>query len=404
MHWFGAVLLLVLAACSSEAAPTMQDVSIPPTRAQSLLPTGAPTPQPSTPTPRPGTPTPPITVTPTPTSAPSLPTSHRPFPEDLTVFGMPPLAPLEARDLLTSGALDGRFVAIEGWWSRTAVPCPSSAYGSLLDQSCDFTSLNEEPLAGEEILSGLPALHPVVAPEVAHGADLLGSFEPVYVVVIAHAGDARSALCPPQVRQGCRRTLVIDDVAWANGDWVRSILHGFGEPGWYVNRVESTGEKIGEVDPRFAGLVAGPVRLARYAIGPTAEDGTQEGLVWLESTAGTSFELVAEEPLALPDDYEPGRIRFDAIASELTGVSAQFEILSAGRVFATGEMDESMTPVVIEQGDYVIRAYLSDEANEIAATACELAISIVDADDRFYTATFSSKTRPCTIEPTERTF
>ena len=156
-----------------------------------------------------------------------------------TVLGLPVLTVPEATALIASGSVNGRAVAVGGWWSEglEGMSCPGPMrYFAPIETYCggeaalaptaaqvDFFSRTSDGF-GESFEVPPDALQPRVVDETAgHAAVWRGvngrvaRQHPRRVVVIGHVGDPRMWLCLPESRADCETQLVVDRFAWAEG-------------------------------------------------------------------------------------------------------------------------------------------------------------------------------------------
>ena len=311
----------------------------------------------------------------------------------MTVLGLPVLTLHEAQQqLMAHRSLDGRFAAIEGWFNTFPIPCPQPPHEPVLAPACPNTAFTNGSLTREDVTALAPAaLQPAIVPETI-GAESLFGGENVHVVVIAHTGDARFGQCSRQERTECVRALVIDVVAWANGQVTAMPPGPDGSPGVLVNSFSANGTEMWQIDPRFAGLANGPARISRYIAGDPAPDGAVDGVVRLEAGTGIERQLIKEAPLKLADDYEPGRI----VVEPGQGADS-FDLTLNGQTVAVSQMSSADAPFSVEPGDYVLRGFDGVIAPSVGdIPGCQIPVSLGPFGDLYFRSG-SRPSRRCTL-------
>ncbi len=164
------------------------------------------------------------------TTGPSAPVASGAAPSDVAtenVLGLPVIdvpAALAVRD----AGEDDRELAVSGWYSPIAVPCPAMYVkrDSPLQPNCDewvVLAAYPESLSREGLIGGRPPRDVVQMDLDGIDASSLppmpnaGQAEPVDIVVVGHFDDRRSRLCPPDIEQACRDRFVIDRIETVDG-------------------------------------------------------------------------------------------------------------------------------------------------------------------------------------------
>jgi hypothetical protein len=333
---------------------------------------------------------------------------------------MPVMSVAAADAAVAAGQLDGRFAAVGGYWMQYALPCPFPPHDPIIEGYCsggEFSDSEQDVQnPGGGVSSGSA---PVSVPETVNG-DLLwstASESPARVVLIVHAGDSRAWQCLPADQAGCRRHMVIDSVAWVNGsatpiratssrsdalaqmslDQVASVATGPGEQ--LVTAYPLSSTDLNDLDPRLLGKGSGIVWYVRAAEPVSSGDETAAGTVRLVSDQeGT---VIAELPLGVAVDYNPARLVLD---SQYSGNGyPHFSLLLGGTALADGQLDLGTTPIAIDPGDYLLRAFMADASGKSTnGLSCDEAVSISAGANVAYTATF--KGSPCTWGPGDSSF
>jgi hypothetical protein len=231
------------------------------------------------------------------------------FPVDL--LGLPVVTIARAHELIAAGRLDGRDVAVAGYWVQgPGLPCPRPTYEPtdleyLL--GCDvsvFSSVAFEvwtPSAGGGVdccnrpPAGAVTLKAFGGPEASGWGERTDQSQ---VVLIGHVADPRSLNCQPANRADCASVFVVDRVAWVDGRLVElrptwrdpargmvaeEVVALVGPAGHVLGVAAIEARLAPTIDPRFEGLGDGTVWIVR-AIGGGAHDSadpTRHVEVWL---------------------------------------------------------------------------------------------------------------------------
>lgn len=336
------------------------------------------------------------------------------------VAGLPVIGVDRAVELLQSGQLDGQAVAVAGYFDQELTPCPyPGRYVGPLESWCRFVAFTDT-MADARLCNSSGCREPTVAnlapyfmtetsgsPGSWQAGGPLG--EPVGLVIIGHAGDARQWQCTAATQALCAGAFVVDRIAWAAGHDVPPTAPPTSDeqtgdpiaPRMTLGQVAASigvGENlltgaplragdIANVDPRwnFAGdNIAWLVRsLVPAQVGDTEARGETEWLV----DDGTG-KVIDSQPLKLPPVYQPARLWQMATAHGddcCTGVVEAFYrvVASDGTVVRDGMVsgDESGAhgattfgggyesgPLVLPAGQYTVSAWLATNNNHVEGT------------------------------------
>lgn len=375
--------------------------------------TTAPTPNPTaTSSPPPAaTPTPcgpPSTcgVLPTPTVGPTTDTGFR-----TSILGLPVYTVAGINQLAVSGALDGRFAAVAGYWQQYALPCPYMAHQPPLSGFCNGGKFGDTP-GSVEVAGGIDGGAPLAVTETSAGNVLWqipgGPVGPSsQVALVVHAADARSWQCDPAQRAECASRLAIDRVAWAGGEELAmdqpdpntapadlhltldQVIAAAAVPGeTVVLAYPLDAGSLNEVDPRFTGQGQGNLWYVRLISGAPDADGVAPGKdVLIDDATGT---VVTTMPLSVDPAYSPARLVLDQNGYSGSGAARpRYEVSVDGRIVANNWLDSSSTPLALEVGAYDVRAYLGTETTDLGDTfSCEQPVAL--AGDVAYYADYAN--------------
>ncbi len=372
------------------------------------------------------------------------------------VAGLPVITVARAAALLASGDLEGRAVAVAGYYNQVAMPCPyPGRYIGPLVSWCGFAAFTDtaagaqlcQPLGSNGTSCSRPSgthLSPFMVSETGGSIPPSGSFDPIAVVLVGHAGDARQWQCTVETQAECADAFVVDRVAWAAGRDVPLAAPRTGDqtsgaaitPAMTLAQAAAaagvgnellTGAAfragdIATVDPRWnlAGdTVVWLLRSLARAPGSGAGEAPPE-TVWLVDDA--TGRVIDSLPL-LPDaGYRPARLwqmatvhgvdccagsvfAYDRVESG-DGTVVREGMVSRG---SSGSQDattfgsgyESLGPLVLPAGDYTVSAWLASYDRGTAGAprdACSTRVSLGPLGDVALNADFPAG-HPCTFKP-----
>ncbi|HLX34494.1 MAG TPA: hypothetical protein VKR30_04555 [Candidatus Limnocylindrales bacterium] len=162
----------------------------------------------------------------------ATPASSTNLAEPTAVAGLPVITVTRAAQLLDAGQLDGQAVAVAGFYDEVDPPCAEPGrYIGPLETWCRQVALADTKAGAQLCVTNGASDTSCGAPSGVHlspffesetggsiGPYLTGfTGEPVAVVLIGHAGDARQWLCTAGTQADCARAFVVDRLAWAVG-------------------------------------------------------------------------------------------------------------------------------------------------------------------------------------------
>lgn len=383
-----ATVVIVMVACSGGPAGSTSGPTSSPISTASPSPTASPSAQP----------TPPPSPTIGPPDQAGFPTS---------ILGLAVHSVAGIHQLAAAGQLDGRLAAVGGYWAQFALPCPYMPHQPVILGFCSGGSFADTAEAALTCCGSGTA--PIATLETADG-DLLWSAGGIgsraaMVVLIVHVADSRSGQCEANDRSSCLSRLVIDSVAWVNGDAtsINPDTSALPDVALTVDDAVAAGVKPGEqvvtaypllatdlndVEPRLLGQGSDVVWFLRVLTGTPDADAISDGAVRLVSDSSAA--VVAELPLVVPDDYEPARVVLDAQGWDGNGAYPRFTVSAGTTIVAAGDLDSSSTPLALVAGDYTVHAFIaSPEANPVAGPTCDQPLTVAAGDDVAYYADFS---------------
>jgi len=324
---------------------------------------------------------------------------------------MPVLTVSAASQLANAGKLNGRMVAVGGYWAEAFLPCPFKSHAALLEGFCYAAGFADSPDAAVAMTQNTASsFAPIAGPE-TEGTGELNSGQsqdsPAAAVLILHGDDSRVWQCTPNEQRACQRRLVIDRVAWVNGAAIDLTGQNTDlSPTLTLLQVSAAGVRDGDqlvtayllaatslndVDPRFLGSASDLVWYVRAATGSPDADGVIDAVARLVSDA--SSEVVAELPMVVADDYRPGRLVLtsdDRIAGGNDSSYPRYAVMSGEVPVALDFLGSGSTPLAIGPGDFTVKAFRTDQDGAVVnGPECDLPITVESASDSAYTATFT---------------
>ena len=377
------------------------------------------------------------------------------------VAGLPVLSVANAVELLQAGQLDGQAVAVAGYYSAYALPCPyPGRYIGPLEDWCRMVAFTDNrsdaqlcsPEGDNGMSCGQPSgtnLAPFFETETSGDPgswEASGpSGEPAAFVLIGHAGDARQWQCTATTQAACAHAFVVDRIAWANGNDVPPMAPETGSqqtgqaitPTMTLDQVTAglglgdgllTGAAfrkgdIASVDPRW-NLVGDDVVWLVRSLGPVDVAGTGQmrpETVWLVDDA--TGQLIDSHPLQLAADYQPARLWQMATVHGrqcCNGDTLAFYQVQSGDgtpVYeGTVPGDESSSsesevttfgggygsgPLVLPAGDYTVTAWLTSYDHGVVGPPrrqCATQVTLGPLDNVMLNADYPDQ-HACTFEP-----
>jgi hypothetical protein len=380
-----------------------------------------------------------------------------PFPSE--VAGLQVISVARADELLRSHKLDGRAVAVAGYYDQFTPPCPyPGRYVGPLESWCRFVAFTDSRASAKlcqlEGANGMSChqpsgtnLSPWFMTETSGNAWSWvtggATGEPAALVLIGHAGDARQWQCTAATQAECASALVVDRVAWANGNDVPPTAPETGDqqsgkvttPRMTLAQVKAaiglgddllTGAAfrkgdVSTIDPRwnFAGdNTVWLVRSLGQAAGSVAT-GPRPETVWLVDD--TTGKVIDSHPLQLAEDYQPARLwpmatvhGVECCADDVFPFyrveSSDGKVVYEGLVSssASGEGDSTTYGgtygsglLVLPAGDYSITVWLANYDGGLTGAphdGCSTQVTLRPLDDVALSAEFPPN-KACTFGP-----
>ncbi len=375
------------------------------------------------------------------------------------VAGLPVISVASAAELLLSGKLDGQAVAVAGYYSETALPCPyPGRYIGPLEGWCRLVAFTDAAdgaqLCRPEGSNGMGCsepsgtnLAPFFVSETSGDAwsYLTGGAngEPAALVLIGHAGDARQWQCTAATQAKCAGAFVVDRIARANGHDIPVAAPQTGDqqsgtpitPRMSLAQVTAaiglgddllTGAAfragdIATVDPRWNLAGDNIVWLVR-SLGPAAQTGSAETRpesVWLIDDA--TGNVIDSHPLKLASDYQPARLwqmatahGVDCCAGDVLAfyrvTSGDGSVVYEGMVPGGSSGGQGSTtygggygsgPLVLPAGGYSIAAWLATDTGGVIGSPrheCSTEVTLRPLDDVALNADYPPN-KACTFQP-----
>jgi hypothetical protein len=370
------------------------------------------------------------------------------FPTD--VAGLPVITVARAADLLHSGTLAGRAVAVSGYYAEFTPSCPApDKYVGPLESWCRFVAFADshdsaqlcQPVGANGISCHQPDgtfLEPFLVSGTS-GSEMSfpttgGTGDPVALVLIGHAGDPRQWDCSAAKQAECANAFVVDRIAWAAGHDIpltapqtgdldsgrpltprmtpAQVVAAVGLGDRVVTVAAYRANDVATIDPRLPFAGDNLVWLAR-SLAPPAEsqEGTSAETVWLVDDA--TGRIIDSRPLQLDAAFRPARLWRIAIVHGLeccgTNVLAFERIRSAdgtvvheGIVSGSASGEENSTtfgggygspPLVLPPGRYSITAWLATYNGGVSgppSQECASEVTVAELDDVTLNAVFPS--------------
>ena len=348
------------------------------------------------------------------------------------VFGMPVHTVSEVVAMQDAGSLDGRAVAVRGYWTNEP-PLPCAAPPSNqppLERYCTSPVLTEgdQHLLGADGYTWTSPVAPFIEPRNVSdsvGTDALyaqlpgvqgSNSAPRRVILVGHEGDPRAWQCRAPDRQGCETAFVLDRVVSVEATLidpapqqsdvtptktaaaVQAILVAALPGAQLVSLVPVNTADAPTIDPRFRIGIDGVAWIARMAVGPVGPDGsTSMNEVVVGDASGTVLQQLAfpvsfSEPFASirlgGDGGNPGR--FNATWYEVDGAGAV--------AILAGLLGYSTPAVTIEPGTYTLRAWIGPLKTGVAGQRreeCHMDLTAGISAELAFTATWQGGAAAC---------
>ena len=326
-----------------------------------------------------------------------------------SILGLPVHTVSEMHELVAAGKVNGRFIAVGGYWSQVAIPCPFVPHSAPISGFCSGVTFSDSPEPPSSQSIGETSV--VAMPETMFG-DLLWSSQtqtmPGAVVLIGHSRDSRAWQCLE--RTYCEGALVIDSVAWVNGTptvlepTAREISAVAAQPGeQLVTAIEEDAAHMNDIDPRLLGQPAGSIWYVRMATGSPDSDGISAGLV--RALRPGSGETLDELPLAVASDFVPARVILDVgeHSHYQDGHDDQVTVLSPSAVVLQDRLSMETSPLLLQPGPYHLYGWMTNDGGDaIEGIGCTLDITTTAESNVAYFATYTKSS--CAWAPGESQF
>lgn len=393
-----------------------------------------------------------------PTASPPVDTSAEGFP--LAVLGLPVVTVAEAQALIEGDAVNGRALAVGGWWvppMMASCPAPMRWMAELetyctrnifssrgfASSTCtefpDHTSCHSnEPPPGAAVIA------PIIAAETSGWEAMAGAANaPAWrntgapAILIGHAADPRLWHCPPDTRDECAHRFVVDRVAWVAGQSLeirpsdRQANPGMVAPeavaaaqlaGEPLTAVALRSDQVATVDPRLH-FVGNRTRWIVRALGPADPrfEGDPTFSVDEALVEDASGEVLSRTGLEMAADFRPALLLVQATQDteccpgnvypfyrvdqpDGTGVQEMLVGGGASSGGAFGTRHGAGEAVVLEPGDYVVTAWRStiaaDGTSGPAHDTCSIEVTVAEAQTLRIEAAFPARGACEFVEPT----
>ena len=229
----------------------------------------------------------------------------------MSVDGAPVISVTQALALLDDGKLDGRDVAVSGYFERWTHSCyGSDAYRAPIQgepTSCGITAFADSKQVVEKCIKEQTVCNEMTPIALLdRSGPSISSLQ--QVVVIGHTGDARMWQCTVSAQADCARAFVADRVAWADGQFyplVTPQLRGYDNSSSAPSAVRMT---IADVQSAVGGatlISAAPFRANDVALVDPRWNMTGDDIVWIArylTDAGDQADPTRAEQVTLVDD------------------------------------------------------------------------------------------------------
>jgi hypothetical protein len=432
--------LMLVAAMAVSACSTTGAGSPAPPSAQTMVSTTAPSASPTTA----------HSTEPLPSSTPPVPTNTDGFPTQ--ALGIPVISIAELNHQIEAGQLDGRVSAVRGFLIMSMQPsCPApDRWYSPLEGYCGVQIFSDTAYPGStctKVQNGISCSSngPPVGAEVVHpfmldGASFISGSYPkpeefpdgFPMVVIGHAGDPRFLQCGNDVRDSCRRSFVVDSIAWVAGQPSDlSLADYLSHPRLSVKEVADivggrpislfagAARDISGIDPRIH-LAGGDLTWLVRTVDTEAADQPAGAYVYaVDDSIGS---VLADLTLEVPNDYAPAFLSLQATdandccggnslsplfrVSKSGGAAALEGYIGGGAVSGTDQGGSRWYPggpALLDPGEYELagwRAQVTDSGDwGVPTDQCATTINVSARTELRLQADFPVK-GSCTWGPT----
>jgi hypothetical protein len=363
------------------------------------------------------------------------------------VAGLPVVTVPHAVELLQAGNLDGQAIAVAGYYRAATLFCPyPGRYIGPLETWCSFSDFTDTAVGAQVCetsgsngttcdQSTRTSLAPFFVRETSNASSSFpsASREPLALVLIGHAGDARQWLCTTTTQDECAHAFIVDRVAWAQGHDVpmaaahpatpesgqpispRMTLAEVAAAAGLGDSVVAAGAfragDIAAVDPRWNFAGDGLLWLVRSIVpGAAASDrATSSETVWLvDDATGT---VVDSHPLKLDAAFQParlwqianvdGRCCPDNLEAFARVQQSDGKLVYEGLVSnSAGGGGYGSPPLVLPAGTYTITNWIADYAGEVMGAPrdqCSTTITLRPLDNVTSRSDFPAG-QACTFE------
>jgi hypothetical protein len=381
-----------------------------------------------------------------------------PFPD--AIGGLRVISVEEAVRHLAAGDLDGAAVAVAGYYDAFHPSCPAPmGYIGPLMQWCDRQSFGDTPEGARMCTYTATSsschepsgtnLAPFWMPETSGAlADIFGGFEtkdPLPIVLIGHAGDARQWLCTAHTQDECARAFVVDRIAWALGAEVpvtapiasdqrtyaqltpslslALVIAPVGDPSTVLSAAAFRARDIAMIDPRSPMGGENLIWLVRALSDPVftslTSNPARAEVVWLVDDA--TGKVLDHYRMRLEPTYQPARVwpsaRIDGfgccggdLVPFLRVESAAGDVVAEAPLSGTASGDGDTTSfggygsnvLVLAPGRYTVSSWVASFYGGlmgIPAQQCSADFTLEALESTGLIADFP-KGKPCSLKPT----
>lgn len=337
-------------------------------------------------------------------SAPAVQSSAVGGPFPSSVLGMPVVSVADASSRAAEGKLDGRDIAVSGWYAEAFPPCPMlGVYFSPLDDYCLVAAFSDTAAEATACQSGSCQLgHTPMAPWLMtdtlgelSGAPSASDGTPVPIVVIGHTGDPRAEHCLPGNVARCKNEFVADRMAWANGTYLASTSEALrsnglrhvspsmtlsdvatllGAGNQLLSAAAMTADDVRSLDPRWNRMGSDVMWVVRSIATPDAASADPTSAVTVALIDDATRQIVDTHPLALTPSFNPARLwvtetRHNVDANDDVSFGAFYRVDQQGLPIVDSELGDvygnaaSLVtgpdfPLLLDPGAYTLTAWL----------------------------------------------